>query len=202
MGQGATRLVARWPALWPIIRRPIRRFFDRLADGWDERVEPDSREHLGALAASFDRLEGAPPTAALDIGTGTGAAALMIARRFPGARVVGIDISPRMIDAARVKVPAELGERVEFSVADAGALPFGDDRFDLVVQISVPVFFDEIARVLRPGGHVAIVSSLGSRTPFHTPEPVLRERFASRGVIEVATGTGGYGTFFLARCEH
>jgi ubiquinone/menaquinone biosynthesis C-methylase UbiE len=202
MGQGATRLVARWPALWPIIRRPIRRFFDRLADGWDERVEPDSREHLGALAAALDRLEGAPPTAALDIGTGTGAAALMIARRFPGARVVGIDISPRMIDAARVKVPAELGDRVEFSVADAGALPFEDDRFDLLVQISVPVFFDEIARVLRAGGHVAIVSSLGSRTPFHTPEPVLRERFAGRGLVEVATGTGGYGTFFLARREH
>ena len=193
-----TWLVARWPALWPVIRSPVRRFFDRLAAGWDERVEPDSPQHLAALAAALDRVE-ADPEQALDIGTGTGAAALMIARRFDRAHVAGVDISPQMIEAARAKTPAELAHRLEFSVADAGSLPYEDSRFDLVVQVSVPAFFDEIARVLKPGGHIAVVSSLGPATPFHTPESVLREGFARRGVVEVATGAGGRGTFFLGR---
>jgi SAM-dependent methyltransferase len=190
--------VARWPAAWPLVRRPVRRFFDRLAGGWDERIAPDSPEHLAALVAALDQLE-TTPRRALDIGTGTGAAALMVARRYPEARVAGIDISPRMIEAARAKVPDDLAARVEFSVADAGSLPFEDASFDLVVQISVPTFFDEVARVLAPGGYVIVVSSLGAATPFHTPERVLRDGFVRRGVREVATGSGGRGTFVVAR---
>jgi ubiquinone/menaquinone biosynthesis C-methylase UbiE len=176
----------------------VRRFFDRLAGGWDERVEPDSPEHLAALAAALDHLE-SPPRRALDVGTGTGAGALAIARWYPEAQVIGVDISPRMIVAAQAKVPEELAGRVDFSVADAGSLDFEDESFDLVAQISVPAFFDEVTRVLAPGGYVVVVSSLGPATPFHTPERVVRDGFARRGVAEVATGSGGRGTYFLGR---
>jgi ubiquinone/menaquinone biosynthesis C-methylase UbiE len=176
----------------------VRRFFDRLASGWDDRVEPDSPEHLAALAGALDHLA-TPPRRALDVGTGTGAAALAIARWYPQARVVGVDISPRMIVAAQAKVPEELSGRVEFAVADAGSLPFEDASFDLVTQISVPAFFDEVTRVLAPGGYVVVVSSLGEATPFYTPERVLKDGFARRGVEEVATGRGGRGTYFLGR---
>jgi malonyl-CoA O-methyltransferase len=176
----------------------VRRFFDRLAGVWDERVEPDSPRHLAALVAALDRVEIAPPRV-LDIGTGTGSAALEIARRYPEARVAGVDISPLMIEAARAKLPGELAERVKFSVSDAGSLPFEPGAFDLVAQISVPVFFDEIARVLAPGGHAIVVSSLGEATPFHTPDDLLRVGFERRGLEWVASGSGGPGTFFLAR---
>jgi predicted O-methyltransferase YrrM len=64
------------------------RVFDRSAGGWDERVRPDAPEHLAALAAAVARLQ-APPARALDLGTGTGAAALWLARTFPDARVTG-----------------------------------------------------------------------------------------------------------------
>jgi hypothetical protein len=63
------------------------------------------------------------------------------------------------------------------------------------------VFFDEVARVLAPGGHVLVVSSLGARTPFHTPERTLREGFRRRAIRPVATGPGGSGTFFLGRLD-
>jgi SAM-dependent methyltransferase len=169
------------------MRRPVRGFFDRLAGGWDERVRPDAPEHLAALAAAVSRLE-APPAAALDLGTGTGAGALWLARQFPEARVTGLDISEAMIEQARAKLHAELSRRVEFLVGDADRLPFADGSFELVAQISVPVFFDEAARVLAPGGYVVVVSSLGVKTPFHTPERTLRNGFRRRGIEVVAAG--------------
>jgi SAM-dependent methyltransferase len=198
IGKALTRLVVRAPWTWPLMRRPLRGFFDRAAVGWDERVRPDAPEHLAALAAAVSRLE-APPAGALDLGTGTGAGALWLARRFPEARVTGLDISEAMIERARAKLPPDLSGRVEFLVGDAERLPFSDGSFELVAQISVPVFFDEVARVLAPGGYVVVVSSLGLKTPFHTPERTLRNGFHRRGVEAVATGAAGPGTFFVGK---
>jgi hypothetical protein len=56
-----------------------------------------------------------------------------------------------------------------------------------------------VSRVLAPGGHAAVVSSLGGKTPFDTPERTLRSGFRKRGVEPVASGAAGPGTFFLAR---
>jgi SAM-dependent methyltransferase len=198
IGKALTRVVALAPWTWPLMRRPLRGFFDRAAGGWDERVRPDAPEHLAALAAAVARLE-APPARALDLGTGTGAGALWLAREFPQARVTGVDISEAMIERARAKLSAELSGRVDFLVGDAERLPFPDGSFDLVAQISVPVFFDEVARVLAPGGYVVVVSSLGLKTPFHTPARTLRDGFRRRGVDVVADGAAGAGTFFLGR---
>lgn len=198
IGKGMTRLVARAPWAWPFLRRFVRGFFDRLADNWDDRVQPDASDHLAALVAAVDLLE-APPSRVLDLGTGTGAGALWLARRFEQASVSGVDISEPMIERAKAKVPDDLAERVEFRVADADRLPFGDDSFDLVAQISVPVFFEQVSRVLAPGGHVVVVSSQGARTPFHTPESTLRKRFGGLGFEVVASGSAGPGTYFVAR---
>ena len=198
IGQAITRVVARAPWTWPLMRRSVRGFFDGLAGGWDERVRPDAPEHLAPLAAAVARLDG-PPARALDLGTGTGAGALWLAREFREARVTGVDISGAMIEQARAKLPDELSERVHFLAADAERLPFADGSFDLVTQISVPVFFDEVARVLAPGGHVVVVSSLGPKTPFHTPERTLSTGFHRRGVATVAIGAEGTGTFFIGR---
>jgi ubiquinone/menaquinone biosynthesis C-methylase UbiE len=198
-GQAITGLIARAPFLWPLLRGPTRRFFDRLAPQWDERTDADSPERLAPLEAALEHLTG-PPARIVDLGTGTGVAALMLARRYPRARVVGVDISEPMIAAAEAKLAAtELGDRVEFEVADIAALPYEDGAFDLVAQVSTPVFFDEIARVLSPSGHVAIISSLGTATPFHTPDRVLERGFRARGLEAVATGEAGRGTFLVAR---
>jgi SAM-dependent methyltransferase len=136
IGQALTRMVARAPWTWPLTRRLMRGFFDRSAGGWDERVRPDAPEHLAALAAAVARLQ-APPARALDLGTGTGAAALWLARTFPDARVTGLDLSEAMIERAKAKLPDELSGRLEFVVGDAERLPFADGSLDLVAQISV-----------------------------------------------------------------
>jgi SAM-dependent methyltransferase len=88
-----------------LLRGPVRRFFDSVAVGWDERVRSDSAEYLMPLRDALDRLP-ARPARILDIGTGTGAAALELADRYPDAEVIGIDVSAEMVKAVRkVKGP-------------------------------------------------------------------------------------------------
>jgi ubiquinone/menaquinone biosynthesis C-methylase UbiE len=195
-GRATTWIVARFPALWPLVRWPTRKFFDRAARGWDKRISPIPG-HLTALEAGLDRLN-RPPERTLDVGTGTGVAALLLARRFPRAHVVGIDISEPMIRLARAKLDGELATRVEFAVADAAVLPFDASSFDLVAQVSVPVFFDEIARVLQPGGHAVIVNSIGQATPTYLPGELLEKGFARRGLESIAAGRAGAGTYLVA----
>ena len=55
----------------------------------------------------------------------------------------------------------------------------------------MPPFFAEIARVLRPGGHVVVAATRGSATPFYTPDSVLRRGFRRRGLEEVESGHRG-----------
>ena len=173
------------------------RFFDSVAPGWDE-VADSAPENLAPLAAAVEAIE-TPPARILDLGTGTGRAAFWLVARFPAAEVTGVDLSQEMVRIASERVGPDLAGRVSFQAADAAALPFAAGSFDLVTLMNVPVFFDEISRVLAPGGHVAIVSSLGAATPFHTPHPTLRARFKRHGVAEAAAGAVGQSLWFLAR---
>jgi SAM-dependent methyltransferase len=198
IGRSLNFLVARFPASWPLIRAPMRNFFDRMAGGWAERTTAGSAAHLAPLAAALLHVR-PEPERALDIGTGLGDGALLIAREFPHARVRGVDISAEMIRRAQDRIGLDPEGRVAFKVADAASLPFEDESFDLVAQLNMPPFFAEIARVLRPGGHAVIAASWGPETPFYTPDSVLRRGFRKAGLEEVDSGAAADGTYFVAR---
>jgi SAM-dependent methyltransferase len=190
--------LTRAPWLWPLLRAPMRSFFERSAPGWDERTGAGSVEHLAPLAVAVARVEPAPERA-LDIGTGTGEAALFLAREFPRASVRGVDISEQMIRAAKAKVGLDPEGRVAFKVADAAALPYDERSFDLAALVNMPPFFAEAARVLRPAGHVIVVASWGAATPFYTPASVLARGFGRRGITEIARGEAEEGTYWVGR---
>lgn len=136
-------------------RRYVRTLFATIADRYDFITIALSygqdrrwKRRLAALAAA------GPETRALDLATGTGDIAFACAAT--GARVVGLDITHRMIELARAK-----GSAARFLVGDMLALPFADNSFDLVTTgyglRNVPDLtraIDEIRRVLRPGGRV------------------------------------------------
>ena len=191
----ATRAVVAQPALWRLFRRPLRAQFDALAPEWDEILGPDA---LAPLAAALERL-GHAPAHVLDVGTGTGKAARLVAERFPQAEVLGIDLAPAMVEEARRLLPPGLPARVRFEVADASALPVRDEAFDLVVLLNMIPFFGELSRVTAPGGTVVVAHVSGPSTPIWTPPETLRARLAPLGFESFEELAAGSGTALVAR---
>lgn len=99
-----------------------------------------------------------------DIGCGSGEISSRLARRFPGARIVGVDILPEPLAVARQR-HAELAPRVSFEQGDAFDLRFPSNTFDLVVcrhmtqAIPEPhLVLGELVRICKPGGWVHVLS--------------------------------------------
>jgi ubiquinone/menaquinone biosynthesis C-methylase UbiE len=190
-----TNQVVRRPGLWPVFRRLTRWQFDRIAPQWDDMRSGDA---FAPLEAALDSIESAP-SRVLDLGTGTGRAAFLLARRYPEAEVVGVDIAPAMLAEARKLTPPELADRVRFERADAEELPYPDSSFELVSLANMIPFFPELERVTAPGGAVVFSFSGGAQTPIYVPPEVLRRELAERGFTEFADFAAGNGTALMAR---
>ncbi len=143
--------------------------FDRIAGRYDllNRVislgvdQGWRRRTVGSLG-----LAGRPCTLpVLDLATGTGDLALLIARKHPEVEVLGIDPSRGMLAVGETKVTrAGLGQRVSLRHGSAESLPLGDASVDGVTMAfgirnvaDRPAALREMARVTRPGGRVAIL---------------------------------------------
>jgi SAM-dependent methyltransferase len=189
-----TQVVVSRPALWGVFRGLMRRQFDSLAQSWESRI---GAEGLVPLEAALARVTEAPRKA-LDLGTGTGKAARAVARRFPDTEVVGVDLSPEMIEQARRLLPDELAGRVSFAVADGAKLPFPDGAFDLVVLQNAFPFFSELGRVTAPGGRAIFAYSFGDDTPIWVPPETLRARLGEAGFHEFEELSAGEGAALLA----
>ena len=95
----------------------------------------------------------------LDVGCGTGPMIELLASEFPNRRYTGLDLTPRIIEVASAKGI----ENASFVVGDAEDLPFDDESFDTVICANSfhhypnpQAFFNEVARVLRPGGELVL----------------------------------------------
>jgi len=104
----------------------------------------------------------------LEVACGTGRVGSQLLSALPDARYVGIDLSPYYIEVARERL-AGSGGRVRFEVANAESLPFTDSSFDAVCCVylfhELPRnarrrVWNEMRRVLRPGGCLVIEDSL------------------------------------------
>jgi SAM-dependent methyltransferase len=191
----ATDVAVRQPRLWRFFRPLVRRQFDALAPVWDSMLLEDT---LAPYEAALAALESAPARI-VDVGTGTGAGAFSLAQRFPAAEIVGVDLSDAMLEQARRNTPEDLRDRISFQRADASALPFGDGSFELASHANMIPFFDEVARVVTPGGHALFAFSSGAGTPIYVPIQRLRAELAERGFTDFAEFYVARGTALLAR---
>ncbi len=143
-------------------------YFDMLAD-------LGVTKHIGSLKATekLVTLTGiGADTRVLDAGCGVGLTPCYLARTY-GCRVVGIDITPGMIDLARREASRRgLDDRLRFAIGDVRALPFGEAEFDVVLVESVNTFlndravaFREYVRVALPGGRVGVTESTWLESP-------------------------------------
>jgi SAM-dependent methyltransferase len=103
-----------------------------------------------------------PGQRVLDVAAGTGNVAIRAAEA--GAEVVASDLTPENFDAGRREASAH-GVQLEWVEADAEALPFGDDEFDVVTSAVGAIFAphhqkvaDELLRVCRPGGTIGLIA--------------------------------------------
>ena len=125
----------------------------------------------------------------LDVATGTGDLAIEIAKRTPGATVVGLDPSVQMLAIAKAKIAKRgLEDRISVVEGDAQALPFASCEMDAATIAfgirNVPdrlAGLRELARVVRPGGRIAVLELgeprsgvLGRVARFHTRKVVPR----------------------------
>lgn len=137
---------------------PLGPTYDRYASLLSFGQDPRWRRFL------VSRVEVGPDDTVLDVATGTAAVAIELAQRS-GCRVVGLDQSEAMLTEARRRVAAgRLADRIELVEGTAEQLPFGDASFDGLTFTYLLRYVDdpaatlaELARVVRPGGTIAML---------------------------------------------
>ncbi len=153
-------------ALHGLDPREVARAFGDASSRYDgaSQLQSQVREEL---LSRVDALREAP-SAILDLGCGTGAAAEALKKRFSRARVVAADIAPGMVQAARRR--SRFWRSFECVEADAHRLPMAEASFDVVFTNLMLQWADplddalaQIGRVLRPGG-LLLASSFGPET--------------------------------------
>jgi SAM-dependent methyltransferase len=145
---------------------------------------PTGREFAQSIGYSEEELSSAPdeanlalgcgnPTAlaglkegeiVLDLGSGAGFDCFLAAGKVgPKGRVIGVDMTPEMVEKARGNARGNGFENVEFRLGEIENLPVGDNSVDAVISncvinlsVEKPRVFHEIYRVLKPGGRAAI----------------------------------------------
>lgn len=160
--------------------RAVAAYYDQLAPVYGDGAYFAARR-AAALDAIATEVRGA--RAVLDLGCGNGAYSAALVARISPALMAGVDLSPAMLHGVRRR----LGARVVLARANATALPFRRQSFDLVFMSHVLLLVgdvercvDEVARTLRPNGLlVATVGSGGERELLHELLPQERKEFDS-----------------------
>ena len=127
-----------------------------------ERIEPDVLKavdefHIGGAEATahlLDQLAVHADTRVLDIGSGIGGPARLVAGRF-GAKVTGVDLTPAFVETARaLSAMCGVSDRVGFEVGSATSLPFPDRAFDLALMLHVGMNIPDKAAIFREARRV------------------------------------------------
>jgi phosphoethanolamine N-methyltransferase len=133
-------------------------------------LSPGGEEEVSKIVEGVD-IEG---KTVLDIGVGLGGPACLLVEVFGAKQVIGIDVEEPVLERAAATVESHgLSDRITLKRVTRGKLPFDDESFDVVFSkdsiIHIPdksALFEEIHRVLKPGGWVVISDWYCDEKPF------------------------------------
>jgi len=133
---------------------------------YESHVVPRYTTHFSELVLA--ELGSSIGGTVLDVGCGTGHPTFeLLGRLAEGGRIIAVDSDSALLDLARRRGHEHVGTRVFFKVADARALDFGDEVFDVVVgnllleEVHEPAaVLSELIRVLAPGGRLLVTRPL------------------------------------------
>jgi tocopherol O-methyltransferase len=157
------------------------------------RSHTDALKNMNRVLADRVRLKSGERV--LDAGCGVGGSSLWLAKER-GVDVVGITLAARQVDKARSYAARRgLTHRAHFEVADFTAMPFPDASFDVVWAVESlchapgkAAFYQEAARVLRPGGRVVVADFVRAGRPLDaTGERLLHEWLTGWAVPDIDT---------------
>ncbi|HSS51163.1 MAG TPA: methyltransferase domain-containing protein [Thermoanaerobaculia bacterium] len=153
------------------LKKTIAGYWDGRSAGFERIQGIRNRLQKEGWTGFLSRTVGEPPKVVLDVGTGTGFLALLLAEM--GHRVKGLDLSPGMVEQSQ-RNAAERGLPAEFAVGDAESLPEPDAAYDVLVNRNVlwtlPRPEKAVAdwkRVLKPGGLLVVIDGDWFDNPLH-----------------------------------
>jgi len=180
--------------------------WEREAPNWIAWARSPNHDAYWEYSPAFFDLVPAPGRATLEVGCGEGRVARDLAGR--GHRVTAVDASPTLLAAAEAADPAG-----EYILADAAALPFSDETFDLAVAYNslmdvhdMPGAVNEAARVLRRGGRFCVCvthpfADAGRFEERKADSPfVVPESYFGRRRFEETFDRGGIAMTFRGWC--
>jgi ubiquinone/menaquinone biosynthesis C-methylase UbiE len=168
------------------VQTHVNTYFESAASYWDDVYLDDDlqgliyRQRQSAVLAFVDAAALRPNARVLEIGCGAGHLTVALAERH--FHIEAVDASQAMVDTTARRVDESgYSTEVNVAVADVHALPFEPDDFDLVVAVGVIPWLhspadavEEMARVLRPSGHLILTADNGARlTSFIDPREIL-----------------------------
>jgi ubiquinone/menaquinone biosynthesis C-methylase UbiE len=130
--------------------------------------------HQGVLDRLLQLAQLQNGDSVLDVGTGTGWMAIRCALQMAEGQIIGVDVTPEMLAQAALNAEnVGVKERIQFALASAMSLPYPDDEFEVVLSsialhhTTVSQSLDEMVRVLKPGGRIAI-TDMGAPTAWRS----------------------------------
>lgn len=166
-------------------KEQVAEMFDRIANRYDtmNRVL-SARTDISWRKKAIRTLKKQDPKIILDMATGTADMAIMACKLLNPAKVIGIDLSPQMLEEGRKKIEKEgLVEKIELQTGDSEAINLAENTFDAVMAAfgvrnfeNLEKGLSEMLRVLKPGGQLVILE-------FSKPK-----RIAVRGLYNLYMG--------------
>jgi ubiquinone/menaquinone biosynthesis C-methylase UbiE len=174
-------------------------FPEKVSTTYDKKIAISGIDYQEAFIDGLSYIRNEPDKV-LDICTGTGFAALLVAKHFKDVVIEAVDLSPEMIKISSKKAEETGYSNMRFQIGNAMKLDYSDNEFDMVVTSNAPVYLEEAVRVIKAGGEILIAYSFGGKIFDKAKKDVIK-LLRKNGLELEEFKSSDKGVFILGRKE-